>query len=74
VLDSTPNEYIPLKKHATSGILKGLKHEIFWCRFFIKPSLLVSVVDPKLFFPDPDPTFQESSDPAPDPDPISDPT
>ena len=31
-----------------------------------------SVVDPKLFFSDPDPTFQEISDPAPDP--ISDPT
>ena len=30
-----------------------------------------SVVDPKLFFSDPDPTFQEISDP--DPDPISDP-
>ena len=29
-----------------------------------------SVVDPKLFFSDPDPTFQE----IPDPDPISDPT
>ena len=26
-----------------------------------------SVVDPKLFFPDPYPTFQEISDPAPDP-------
>ena len=33
-------------------------------------SLVTSVVDPKLFFPDPDPTFQEVSDP----DPISDPT
>ena len=33
-----------------------------------------SVVDPKLFFSDPDPTFQEFLDPAPDPDPISDPT
>ena len=29
-------------------------------------------MDPKLFFSDPDPTFQEISDPAPDP--ISDPT
>ena len=33
-----------------------------------------SVVDPKLFFSDPDPTFQEISDPDPAPDPISDPT
>ena len=32
--------------------------------------ILSSVVDPKLFFSDPDPTFQEISDP----DPISDPT
>ena len=34
----------------------------------------ISVVDPKLFFSDPDPTFQEipDPDPAPDPDPISD--
>jgi len=32
--------------------------------------LFFSVVDPKLFFPDP--TYQEISDPAPDP--ISDPT
>ena len=31
-----------------------------------------SVVDPKLFFSDPDPTFQKISDP--DPDLISDPT
>ena len=28
-----------------------------------------SVVDPKLFFSDPDPTFQEISDPDPDLDP-----
>ena len=41
---------------------------------------LFSVVNPKLFFSDPDscPTFQEISDPDPDsdsdPDPISDPT
>ena len=28
-----------------------------------------SVVDPKIFFSDPYPTFQEISDPAPDPDP-----
>ena len=34
--------------------------------------VLASVVDPKLFFSDPDPTFQEIPDPAPDP--ISDPT
>ena len=34
--------------------------------------MMISVVDPKLFFSDPDPTFQEISDPAPDP--ISDPT
>ena len=35
-----------------------------------------SVVDPKLFFSDPNPTFQEISDPYPDSDldPISDPT
>ena len=33
-----------------------------------------SVVDPKLFFSDPDPTFQEILDLDPDPDPISDPT
>ena len=32
--------------------------------------LTTSVVDPKLFFSDPDPTFQEISAP----DPISDPT
>ena len=32
--------------------------------------VLHSVVDPKLFFSDPDPTFQEILDP----DPISDPT
>jgi len=40
----------------------------------------VSVVDPKLLFLDPDPTFQEILDPDPDlgldpdPDQISDPT
>ncbi len=33
-----------------------------------------SVVEPKLFGSDPDPTFQIISDPAPDPDPITDPT
>ena len=42
------------------------------------PAVSTSVVDPKLFFSDPDsdPTFQEISDPDPDsdPDPISDPT
>ena len=32
--------------------------------------IVPSVVDPKLFFPDPDPTFQEISDP----DPILDPS
>jgi len=30
-----------------------------------------SVVDPKLFFSDPDPTFQEISDPDPAPDPAN---
>jgi hypothetical protein len=34
----------------------------------------ISVMDPKLFFSDLDPTFQEISDPNSDPDPISDPT
>ena len=33
-----------------------------------------SVVDPKLFYSDPDPTFQEISDPAPDPIPTPYPT
>ena len=33
-----------------------------------------SVVDLKLFFSDPDPTFQEISDPDPASDPISNPT
>ena len=33
-----------------------------------------SVVDPKLFFSDPDPTFQIISDPYADPDPITNPT
>ncbi len=34
----------------------------------------VSVVEPKLFFFDPDPTFQIISDPDSEPDPITDPT
>jgi len=50
--------------------------------YYLKPKtgkcchLLSSVVDPKLFFADPDsdPTFQEIPDPDSDPDPISDPT
>ena len=37
-------------------------------------SIQISVVDPKLFFSDPDPTIQEISDPDPAPDLISDPT
>ena len=40
----------------------------------IKGTVACSVVDPKLFFTDPDPTFQEILDPDPDSDPISDPT
>ena len=42
---------------------------MIWCMF-------CSVVDPKLFFwdPDSDPNFQEISDPDSDPDPVSDPT
>ena len=47
-------------------------------RLKLKTRAAASVVDPKLFFsdPDPDPTFQEISDPDPDSDPdaISDPT
>jgi hypothetical protein len=51
------------------------------CVFFFKkkaPNLETSVVDPKLFVPDPDPTFQRVTDPDPTfkkvPDPVSDPT
>ena len=40
------------------------------CEVLTNLNMFFSVVDPKLFFSDPDPTFQEISDP----DPISDPT
>ena len=42
-----------------------------FCRLPIA-SVICSGVDPKLFFSDPDPTFQELSDPDQAPDPILD--
>jgi hypothetical protein len=66
------------KKHVLFfGIKKYLYVYICNLNYLMYPNvqsnhfcLFFSVVDPKLFFPDP--TYQEISDPAPDP--ISDPT
>ena len=47
---------------------------IFARYFTVTVGPYTSVVDPELFFSDPDPTFQDISDPDSDPNPISDPT
>ena len=52
------------------GLSVNVTVPTFYSRVGTGTGTVSSVVDPKLFFSDPDATFQEISDP----DPISDPT